>query len=917
MKKILKYSLLAVLGFVLAAFAGCKKSELDTDQFNGFSLAAIAPNPVMRGGELRLVGGGLENATSVQFGGGITVSDITVVKSGAQSEIRVMVPMEGPEVGKVTVVGSDGRKASTRFDLTFTEPISIESFTPAEVLSGSVITFTGEYLNDVKEVIFTGDENAVATEFVSQSRHELKVTVPASAISGPVILSDVNELEDDSTIPNHIYTQTDLEVGDPTVDEAEKATYKSGDVITVTGEHLDMIQNVALPQVAEVEFNLAEDGKGISFNLPPKATDGNIVLTSFAGKEFVAGEIETVSVTDLAVVSLAEDKRFKAGCEVEISGEDLDLVTKVEFTNSEEGSWYLSDGKIVAIQPVDAKDGPVTVTLESGKQAFSEDIDVVKPDILAWEHFDEYVAGETVVTIEGYDLDLVESVKMGDEKQGFIDCDFELEDDELGNAIVKVTIPEQAYTSAITLVSAAGYETSTFELPVTYDMAVSIEFATPSFGLGNNISISGKNLMQIEQVYIKGKKVTSFGVRTDEAMSFGIPDKIGPGVYRLALVLVDGTEITWPVPFEITAPFTETYIWQGKHDLAAWGANLEAGPEDGFVQAGLQVGDLVRVYYETYNDWWQYKLQAGHWDAINLEALGGENTVSANNAASGDTFFSFEVTDDIYAQLTKTGEGWGFSFVINGEGAYIKGISMIHFGAAEKRTTIWEGSSTVTWSGGAVSALAYGGFNWSTVESGTKLSVVYTIDDPSGCIRFGAGNWASIPSLAPLAEDGNLPLTEGGMTVELTDEDLAYLVAGDGMVICGTGYTITEVALVTTEGGSTGKTIWEGTQIVDWTGDHGDDNKALATLAYGGFDWSAVEAGTTLALEFEPVDDVETQIRLGNGSWVALPGTEDPFKPEGNSLEVELTQAMIDEMVANGGLVITGQGYTLTAVILK
>ena len=91
MKKILKYSLLAALGLLMAATTGCKKSELDTDQFNGFSLAAIAPNPVMRGGELRLVGGGLENATAVQFAGGVSVTDITVVKSGAQSEIRVLV----------------------------------------------------------------------------------------------------------------------------------------------------------------------------------------------------------------------------------------------------------------------------------------------------------------------------------------------------------------------------------------------------------------------------------------------------------------------------------------------------------------------------------------------------------------------------------------------------------------------------------------------------------------------------------------------------------------------------------------------------------------------------------------------------------------------------------------------------------
>ena len=790
MKKILKYSLLAVL--TLAALAGCKKSELDTDQFNGFSLAAVAPNPVMRGGELRLVGGGLENATAVQFAGNITVTDIQVVKSGAQSEIRVLVPLEGPEVGKVTVVSSDGAAASTRFDLTFTEPIEIESYTPAEVLSGDVITFKGEYLNDVKEVIFTGDD-AFATEFVSQSRHELQVKVPYNAISGPVILSDVNEKEDDSTIPNHIYTKTDLAVANPTVDKAEKATYKSGDMITVTGAHLDMIKTVSLVQADDVEFLLSEDGQTITFTLPAEATDGAITLTSFAGVAFDAGEIATVTVSDLAIKSLAEDERYKAGCEVEISGEDLDLVTKVVFAGSDEGSWYLSEGKIYAIQPVDAQDGAVTLTLESGKTAKTEAIEVVKPDILAWEHFDEYVAGETVVKVEGLDLDLVESVKMGDKKQGFIDCDYEMEDDELGNAIVKVTIPEQAYTGPIIFTSAAGYETETFAIEVTYDMAVSINFKAPSFELGSEpISITGKKLLQIESVAIKGKKVTSYSVRSDDAMTFELPEGVGPGVYRLALTLTDGTELTWPVPFAITAPFDEIFVFEGYEDLNGWKNQPYLGADGAFAEAGMVVGDQVRIYYKPLADWWQFQIFGGHWEGMTFPEVGGTNTVSANNTEPDAEFFTFEVTSDNIGILTGIG-GWGGALLTQGEGVAITGLSLIHF-------------------------------------------------------RSG------------------------------------------------------------------GKTIWEGSHAINWGGSD-EDHKCVKALAYGGFDWSTVKAGTTLQLKFERTAD-EVQIRLGNGSWVALPGTTDPYKPEGSSLEVELTADMLAEMVSNGGLVITGQGYTLKEVVL-
>ena len=914
MKKIFTFSAIVSLFAVLVSLAGCTTKELDVDPMGeSFSFAGVAPNPVMRGGALRIFGRSLDQVSEVHFAGDVTVTEFVKLSQGAKLDtLEVIVPLEGPEVGKVTLVAKDGRVLTSQADLTFTEPIKIESFSPASVLSGEVITFKGEYLNAVKEIFFSG-EDAVSVSFESQSRHELKVKLPANAISGPVILSDVNEIEDEKSIPNHIYTETDLVVGDPVVTKADKATYKSGDVITVKGEHLDMIENVALPQVPEVDFTVAEDAKSISFNLPPKAADGNITLTSYAGKNFDAGEIETVNVTELSVKSLAEDGRYKAGVEVEISGSDLDLVTKVEFENAE-ADWYAKDDKIIAVQPDAAKDGAITVTLESGKKAYSEDLEVVKPVITAIEAPETIVAGESEVTLIGTDLDLVESVKMGNKDQSFIDCEFDFDVDEEENLIIVVEIPEQAYSGPITVTSAAGYESSTEKLDVTYDMAVSIKFASPSFGLGQNIAFTGKNLMQIEQVFIKGKKVTSFVQRADDAMAFALPDKLGPGVYRLDLVLIDGTELTWPVPFEVTAPFTETFYWEGSEDLESWGPQPYLGA-DGALAGNVEVGDVIRIYYTPYADWWQFEIFNGHWGGMSFPELDGGNAVKANNTDPDAQYFAFEITEDNIGPLTES-QGWGGIFVVQGESVIITGVSVIHFGASEKRTVIWEGSSTVTWSGGAVSALAYGGFDWSTVEAGTKLSVVYTIDDPDGCIRIGVGNWASIPSLAPLAEDGNLPLTEGGLTVELTAEDIASLIAGDGMVVCGTGYTITEIALVSTEAaGPVEKTIWEGSSTVTWSGG------AVSALAYGGYDWSTVEAGTKLCAHYT-IDDPDGCIRFGAGNWASIPSLA-PLAEDGNlplqdgGHEVELTQEDIDYLVAGDGLVVCGTGYTITAIGLK
>ena len=912
MKNIFKYSILATLIVAMSGLTACQQEELDTDQYAGkLALAAIAPNPVMRGAQLRVIGANLDKVTEVRFAGGATVTSIEKVAAGERSEIRLTVPMDAA-VGPVTVVTSDGLTASTRFDLEYTEPIVFSSFAPATVLSGDVVTIKGEYLNNVREVILGG--GVYVTEFNSQSGSELSFTVPSNAISGYVIVGDVNEIEDQNTIPNQIYSETELVVGDPTVAVADTTTYKSGDVITVSGSHLDMIEKINLTGAADVEFKLAEDGNSISFNLPPSASDGQIVLTSFAGKEFQAGAIISLNVTDLEVASLAADGRYKAGSDVSITGSDLDLVTKVEFTGAE-AQWYLDGKNIVATVPAGAKDGGLTVTLASGKQAYSSEIAVVKPVATAVDK-NEAVAGQTNIVVTGTDLDLVTGVTIGDKEHGFIDCKFDI----LTADSVKVAVSKDAYTGPLTLTAANGDNTATEAITVTYDEAVSVTFAQPSFALGKKIAITGKNLLNVEQLSIKGKKVVSYAARGDDNMSFDIPEGIGPGVYRLAMVLIDGTELTWPVPFEITAPYTEKFVWTGDHDLAGWGSNLEAGPEDGFVTAGLCEGDLVRVYYTTYSDWWQFKLQAGHWDAINLETLDGANTVSANNAPSGSQFFSFEVTPAIYSQLTKTGEGWGFSFVINGEGAKITGISFIHFGAVEEKTAIWEGSQVVDWSGGAgednkaMTALSWGGYDWSTVEAGTKIVLEFTPTADEVQIRFSNGSWAAHPG----TPDPYKLYGESKLEIELTKEILDNMVATGGLVITGQGYTLTGVYLVTTgEMAPVGTPIWEGSFEVDWSGGLGDDHKAMTALSWGGYDWSTVEAGTTIVLEFTPTAD-EVQIRFSNGSWAAHPGTQDPYKLYGeSSLEIELTQAILDEMIANGGLVITGQGYTLTAVILK
>jgi hypothetical protein len=108
--------------------------------------------------------------------------------------------------------------------------------------------------------------------------------------------------------------------------------------------------------------------------------------------------------------------------------------------------------------------------------------------------------------------------------------------------------------------------------------------------------------------------------------------------------------------------------------------------------------------------------------------------------------------------------------------------------------------------------------------------------------------------------------------------------------------------------------IWDGSfTIGNWDG-------GMQELAWGGFDWSTVKPGQVLTVYLKPdMSAGWSQIRVGNGSWTALPGTADvnDLTAEDTKFSVTLTQAMIDEMVANGGLVICGAYFTVTKVTLS
>ena len=179
--------------------------------------------------------------------------------------------------------------------------------------------------------------------------------------------------------------------------------------------------------------------------------------------------------------------------------------------------------------------------------------------------------------------------------------------------------------------------------------------------------------------------------------------------------------------------------------------------------------------------------------------------------------------------------------------------------------TIWEGESYVTWSGGAVTNLSWGGYDWSTVKAGTSLVVNIEVVDDNAVIRIGNGSWSGLPTTRTYPNaDGDANLAVGkditAVSVKLTDADLNELVNNGGLVVCGTGYKAYSIQLITEI--SQEKVVWEGEAIADdWANQPyvGTDGGAEFTAA-------GVTAGQTLKFYITPLEE-HWKLQIVEGHW--------------------------------------------------
>ena len=777
MKNIFKYSILLTL-CSLVGLVSCTHEELSTDQFSDDAVVfgAFAPNPVVRGAELRIMGSNLDKVVEVQIPGSEPITDIEVISSGRVSEIRVVTPAAGAEdasvTGPVVIIDKAGNAYKSKSDITFTEGIVLDSFSPATAMPGDVVTVKGDYLYNVQQVVLGGGVYVTGEQITEKSRRELKFIVPSNAVTGPVTIGDVDENNNpDGLIPNNVPSKDVLTIGDPTVKAVDRGMLKAGAEITVEGTYLDMIAKAAFrvttpaaeegaePAIAdtEVDFALAKDNKSVKVVLPATVVEGEIVLTSFAGKDFKAGAYTTVIPTEVAI---AAETRYKAGLNAVVTGKDLDLVTGATLGETALDYVY-ADNAITFAIPAAAVDGAVTLKLANGKTVDTEAIELVKPVITAVAPLELY-AGDEPVVVTGEDLDLVVSATLGGRAE-------EIEVAADGKTVeVATTVSSVAGKVVLALQNGVTVE-STDEVKVNYHSLVIVTEMPAKQHIGQEVVLKGSNYDLVENIFIGDVKVTKYLLRTAEEVRFIMPwNKVG--MYNIEFHLYNGDVETVATPIEVQLELQTIVLWEGDFTIGSWNGNqdLAYGAYD-WSQA--KPGDILQIIGEPVKpdaDWWCLSLRVGY-DWKNLNGVPGQY----DNCTSVEVKLTKEIIDHLVDQggLILTGQDYKFSKI-----SLIREIS--------QEITVYEGPTALTWGDDGRFGLAMNYFEG--LNAGAKMIIYFSQTDAWGQVQFNDGWWkndvVSFPELggAYLNTDnaGGKDVTK--MELTLTQELLDHIKATAG-----------------------------------------------------------------------------------------------------------------------------------------
>lgn len=576
--------------------------------------------------------------------------------------------------------------------------------------------------------------------------------------------------------------------------------------------------------------------------------------------------------------------------------------------------------------PVDGpEEGYVTLVTANGEEITTLTQLTYKEPIV-FEGFSPASAmpGETI-TITGDYLNLIHEVIFAEEvavpEENFISHD---------RYQIQVVVPDSARTGEIILSDGAE------ELPNWIYSEEELEVGTPTvtsittdtrFKAGERLSINGTALSLVDYVRFEGAEVPSAALAEDDKEPFNVnengtnltltlPAEAASGTVEL--VLRSGVTVTASQHFEVVVPT----------DITVTTSRIKAG--NALALSGNDL-DLVTSLSFPSNE-----------EGTTID--GGEFTVAANSLTLNtvpetaiDGNLSLNMANGMsvavpYTLVKPTVTSYSANPVNAGETLTLTGTDLdlvtgVSIGGGSTATPI-EGSTesnlTITVpmdsQSGPVSLILANG---TSVESGTlnvnEAVFCYIANMPEEDIVVGTICQVEIANGDRLTE------------VQVDGTSVNYIVNGNNLLfnVPTTAGSNSTVKLISSNGEieyTFPFVSGVAEETVIWTGnfDLGNWANGMQDLAWGGYDFSALQAGNTIIVYFtQDATASSWQLKLGRGSdWSTLPdfqeyaggGDATDLTAGATSFSYQLGANDVNEILTNNGLIFQGANVTLTQI---
>lgn len=774
--------------------------------------------------------------------------------------------------------------------------VHLNVYGPQPVMRGGQLRFLGSNLDQIAQVLIPGCEPITNIEVVKAGfPSEIRITLPKDGPE-PGLVTLITKTDERITTKTALTYQEGIEF-----EAFSPESVMPGEELTIKGEYLNLVHmiefadGVRVPESAFTEHTRYE----IKVIVPDEARTGKVGLfdVDLSTLEDAGSAIYNIIMTDVALnvgtptISKVTTPRgegiqtdeFTAKMDelFTLNGEHFGLINSIKFVPKagdvhgsacETTEFTVSeDGKTLTFKlPAEAADGDINLVCRSGEEVPVGSLITIAPtECVASPN--PVKAGKSLI-ITGKDLDVVNSIEMANVEG---EIPFIVNPD--GTKLIIESMPETAVEGNLVLRMKNG---KGVEVPFTLVKPVVTGYDHNPVSAVGAITLQGTNLDLVKKVQF-GEGSDIIEVKASE----------------------DGTSISLTVPMNAKT---------GKPTLTLANGTTVECPE-------LNIEEAVFCYITELPDFSEKEKTPEAGGTFTVPVKNGDKLESVLVNGKNVNFVYAEKPSSLTIGIPADASAKSVLKLVSSNGSVEYDIAVIPQGTVTR--TLWIGSiDLANWTGNTQGTLPVDALDNLPAGANVELKIQYTATADQIQLKGNTGDWTAVDldngeykehvyELDPNAKEFTIPLsatTIAALKAKATNWGGLIIFGGKGAILTKISAEIS-IPLETT--------IWNGTfNIVKWNG--------MKDLSWDGYDWSTVKAGTTLRLYYNKINAGEWAcISLRSGtSWNNLPApiaSQYDLNEDEGKVEVSIAANVLQDLIDNHGLVVTGDNCTLTKITLE